>query len=235
MKKNSEINSFQDFYNRLCDEKYWMDEYKEGFEKYVVSKDPMIREDVAELLANFDCDFSRDLLHMLVKDKNWQVRYTALDSLGVVGKQESIDKLYSLFKTEKKDINIGILLFSITDIHIYNKYDKSEYIKKLYRFRYDYGTNPIVLPFILAQLILLGENVYYDELIELYQVDDNNLKFHILCAFENLLIEGDNLNDTIRNRIYLDVEDIATTNNEKIPRFKAMVQSILNLKNDDKN
>ena len=87
------------FINKALDEEYCFTAKDfETARKLSVSKDELVRTDIACLLALYENDISESILYDMTFDKSSLVRVNAVDSIGLGKRKDTFDRVYHLMQ-----------------------------------------------------------------------------------------------------------------------------------------
>ncbi len=196
---------------------------------YANSKYASVRNEVADLLSSFPGDKSLEILDTLMKDKNEQVRISALLSLQVIGEsQYLVDQLFSLFESEKYILNKSYIISTIPHIVLNGNLDINDSIVRLYKLKEKYEKKYYFFHSIIYALIMLGEYELLDILIDELTSKKLERKLSILKHLRWIVQEFEE--NEILDKIFDAVEKTNRVNKKRFPYINYTIDHILSLK-----
>lgn len=185
------------FIDKVLDEEYCLTAKDfETARKLSVSKDELVRTDIACLLALYENDISESILYDMTFDKSSLVRVNAVDSIGLGKRKDSFDRVYHLMQYDRVPIVRSYAVLSQYDVFekLADKpLSKESYIGELINCLNRETRREVRISY-YEVLCCAGEKSFFDDIIGCIQKEAETghfvLLWSLLHSIERLLEKG---------------------------------------------
>lgn len=216
---SEELNFIED----CVDKKLLSDNEWQLIKQYSLNSSSDVKYAICELLANFPCRQSEDILLTMLNDDDYIIRASACDSLKFSLSVEVIDCLVALLHDKNKIVR-GFAALSIGDIQKKCNISTVETINLLeFFFKKEHSVWSKTA--IARSLFLLGEYSYESVLLS-----SINNRFYTIRSFAlNLIIELIENNEYLTNKVFLYSALQERLKKEKILCVKNCIEKTIHL------